>query len=146
MVPYQFDKINVKQTINTKQEAFNIFKDDYPPEYFEDEQLPFEGNITMSSEFNELYDVIKDATKPCGKDTSFTGSEHINECRNKKRDYYTELIEYLNTLKVPLQKALVSNRIFKGNNYRYLNDEEQIALQKTSKTTSQQDDTVPYTV
>ena len=76
-----------KQTINTKQEAFNKFKHVYPPEKFENGQLLFEGNIAMAIDFENLYDVIKDATKPCGKDTSFTGSEHINECTFFKKGY-----------------------------------------------------------
>ena len=117
-----------KQTINTKQEAFNIFKDDYPPEYFKENQLPLHGNMDMSLKFNKLYDVIKDATKPCGKDNSF---DKPQACRIKKGKYYTELINYLYTLKVPLQKALDSHYIFKRKqDYEHLHGEEQIALQK----------------
>ena len=84
----------------------------------------------MAIDFENLYDVIKDATKPCGKDTSFTGSEHINECRIKKGKYYTELINYLYTLKVSLQNALDSHYIFNENEHKHLIEEEEIALQK----------------
>ena len=130
-----------KQTINTKQEAFYIFKSMYPPEYFKDGQLQLQGNMEMSLKFNKLYDVIKDATKPCDKDKSFVNPQN---CRIKKGKYYTELIRYLYTLKVPLQKALESNYIFKSEqdykhlsgdeqDYKHLSGDEQNALQKMEK-------------
>ena len=122
-----------KQTINTKQEAFNEFKGKYPQEYFENDQLQFDGNIHVSLEFNKLYDVIKDATKPCGKDESFTGSEHINDCRIEKGKYYTELINYLYTLKVPLQNAVSSHYIINDKKHKLLSEDEQNALQKMEK-------------
>ena len=119
-----------KQTINIKQDAFDTFKREYKQDYFKDNQLPSEGNIAMSSKFNELYDVIKDATKPCGKDNSF---DKPQECRNKKGKYYTELIRYLYTLKVPLQKALDNHYIFKEKKQKHLDEDEQNALQKMEK-------------
>lgn len=84
----------------------------------------------MTIEFEKLYDVIKDATKPCDKDYSFNNPQ---ACRDKKRDYYTELIKYLYTLKVPLQNALNSHYIINDKEHKHLNEDQQIALQKMEK-------------
>ena len=120
-----------KKDVETKEKAFNDFKNNYPIENFENGNLPFEGNIAMAGDFKELYDVIKDATKSCKKDDSFKGSEGINKCNQKKREYYTELARYLTYLQPPLQKAAGSRFIFnKGDQYRYLIEEEQDALQE----------------